>query len=39
MLVGLVAFFLVLAGVSGLVALFILAVLPRLDTAITKYGA
>ncbi len=34
-----VAFFLVLAGVSGLVALFILAVLPRLDTAITKYGA
>jgi POT family proton-dependent oligopeptide transporter len=34
-----VAFFLVLAGLSGLVALFILAVLPRLDRAITKYGA
>jgi amino acid/peptide:H+ symporter len=34
-----VAFFLVLAGLSGLVALFILAVLPRLDAAITKYGA
>jgi amino acid/peptide:H+ symporter len=34
-----VAFFLVLAGVSGLVALFILSVLPRLDRAITKYGA
>jgi dipeptide/tripeptide permease len=34
-----VAFFLVLAGVAGLVALFILALLPRLDGAITKYGA
>jgi dipeptide/tripeptide permease len=34
-----VAFFLLLAGLAGLVALFILAVLPRLDTAITKYGA
>jgi POT family proton-dependent oligopeptide transporter len=34
-----VAFFLVLAGVAGLVALFILALLPRLDRAITKYGA
>jgi hypothetical protein len=34
-----VSFFLLLAGLSGLVALFILAVLPRLDRAITKYGA
>jgi dipeptide/tripeptide permease len=34
-----VAFFLVLAGLSGLVALFVLAVLPKLDRAITKYGA
>ena len=34
-----VAFFLLLAGLSGLVALFILAVLPKLDRAITKYGA
>jgi POT family proton-dependent oligopeptide transporter len=34
-----VAFFLVLAGLAGLVALFILAVLPRLDAAIMKYGA
>jgi amino acid/peptide:H+ symporter len=33
------SFFLVLAGLAGLVALFILAVLPRLDRAITKYGA
>jgi POT family proton-dependent oligopeptide transporter len=34
-----VAFFLLLAGIAGLVALFILAVLPKLDAAITKYGA
>ncbi|RMF76745.1 MAG: MFS transporter [Acidobacteria bacterium] len=33
------AFFLLLAGLSALVALFILAVLPRLDRAIRKYGA
>ncbi len=32
-------FFLVLAGLMGLVSLFILAVLPRLDRAIRKYGA
>ncbi|UCF66955.1 MAG: peptide MFS transporter [Acidobacteriota bacterium] len=32
-------FFLVLAGLSALVALFILLVLPRLDRAIRKYGA
>jgi POT family proton-dependent oligopeptide transporter len=32
-------FFLVLAGLSALVALFIFMVLPRLDRAITKYGA
>ncbi len=34
-----IAFFLVLAGLSALVVLFILAVLPRLDRAIRKYGA
>jgi dipeptide/tripeptide permease len=34
-----VAFFLLLAGLAGLVALFILSVLPKLDAAITKYGA
>jgi dipeptide/tripeptide permease len=34
-----VAFFLLLAGLAGLVALFILAVLPKLDRAITRYGA
>jgi len=34
-----VAFFLLLAGLAGLVALFIYLVLPRLDAAITKYGA
>jgi POT family proton-dependent oligopeptide transporter len=33
------AFFLLLAGLAGLVALFILALLPRLDAAITRYGA
>ena len=33
------AFFLLLAGLSALVALFILAVLPRLDKAIRQYGA
>jgi dipeptide/tripeptide permease len=32
-------FFLVLAGLSGLSALFILALLPRLDAAMKKYGA
>jgi amino acid/peptide:H+ symporter len=32
-------FFLVLAGLSALVALFILAVLPKLDKAIKSYGA
>jgi dipeptide/tripeptide permease len=32
-------FFLVLAGLSALVALFILAVLPKLDRAIRQYGA
>ena len=34
-----VAFFLLLAGLAGCVALFLLAVLPKLDRAITKYGA
>ena len=34
-----VAFFLLLAGLAGLVALFLFAVLPKLDRAITKYGA
>jgi len=34
-----VSFFLLLAGLSGLVALFIFAVLPKLNTAITRYGA
>jgi hypothetical protein len=34
-----VSFFLLLAGLSGLVALFIFAVLPKLNAAITKYGA
>jgi dipeptide/tripeptide permease len=34
-----VSFFLLLAGLAGLVALFILAVLPKLDAAIQKYGA
>jgi len=34
-----VGFFLLLAALAGLVALFILAVLPKLDRAITKYGA
>jgi dipeptide/tripeptide permease len=32
-------FFLVIAGAVGLVALYILSVLPKLDTAIKKYGA
>ena len=32
-------FFLVLAGLSALVALFILSVLPKLDRAIKQYGA
>ena len=32
-------FFLLLAGLSALVALFILAVLPKLDRAIKQYGA
>lgn len=32
-------FFLVLAGLSALVALFLLAVLPKLDRAIKQYGA
>ncbi len=32
-------FFLLLAGLSALVALFIFSVLPKLDRAITKYGA
>ena len=34
-----VAFFLLLAGLAGLVALFIFSVLGKLDTAIKKYGA
>jgi hypothetical protein len=34
-----VSFFLLLAGLAGLVSLFILAVLPKLDAAIQKYGA
>ncbi len=34
-----VSFFLLLAGLAGLVALFILSVLPRLDAAIRRYGA
>jgi hypothetical protein len=32
-------FFVFLAGLAGLVALFIFLVLPRLDRAIQKYGA
>jgi POT family proton-dependent oligopeptide transporter len=32
-------FFLLLAGISALVALFLLIVLPRLDRAIKRYGA
>jgi hypothetical protein len=32
-------FFLLLAGLAGLVALFIFSVLPKLDSAIRKYGA
>ena len=34
-----VSFFLLLAALAGLVALFILAVLPKLDAAIQQYGA
>ena len=34
-----VSFFLLLAALAGLVALFILSVLPKLDAAIRKYGA
>jgi dipeptide/tripeptide permease len=34
-----VSFFLLLAGLAGLVALFIFSVLPKLNAAITKYGA
>jgi dipeptide/tripeptide permease len=34
-----VGFFLLLAGLAGLVALFILMLQPKLDTAIRKYGA
>jgi amino acid/peptide:H+ symporter len=34
-----VTFFLVIAGAASLVALYILAVLPKLDAAIKKYGA
>ncbi|MCP4901832.1 MAG: peptide MFS transporter [bacterium] len=34
-----VGFFLLLAGLAGLVALFILALLPKLDAAIKQYGA
>ena len=34
-----VGFFVVLAGLAGLVALFILLLQPRLDAAIRKYGA
>lgn len=34
-----VSFFLLLAGIAGLVALFIAAVLPKLDAAIKQYGA
>ncbi len=33
------AFFLVIAGAVSLVALYILMVLPKLDTAIKQYGA
>lgn len=32
-------FFLTIAGAVGLVALYILSVLPKLDAAIKKYGA
>ncbi len=34
-----VSFFLVLAGISALIVLFLLAVLPKLDKAIKQYGA
>ncbi len=34
-----VTFFLLLAGLAGLVVVFLLLVLPRLDTAIKQYGA
>ncbi len=34
-----VGFFLLLSGIAGAVALFILMLLPRLDAAIKKYGA
>lgn len=34
-----VSFFVLLAGLSGLVAIFVLLLLPKLDVAIRKYGA